>query len=849
MKKVLKKIGALVLASLLCIGVTACDMNSEGTGGTGSGSGGGAVAQTQVWTAYGTEKILADVDYSDRYDGKTLTIKAFRNEYESAQIILTPDADVKSYTLTLSDLTSGANVLPKSSFTVYNEKYVFVSEIKDPNVSTGAGYYPDALLPYDVAVAHGENKIEAGNNQGLWITMYADASQAAGVYTGKFTVTADGKEYEVPVSVTIYDYTLSDTVHSKSSFLINAEELAVGELDATNEMIETYHDFLLDFRISPNHLPGNDYYATLQGDALEAFLQSAVKAAKDPRCSTYNIPYIDSSASVSVNGGSTSIQTVDFTLFESTLKAMAQRSVQENVNLFAKAQTYIVFLDEYDYNNRITEANYNFAKMDELCRKVAQDLEKTLDCGDAAFKQQLLADLAGIRHKCVGSLNDDMTAKATMVSKIDKYNTQASRQEYIDWAEEKYGESGELWTYTAMDPYPPYPTYHLEDVLISSRLLGWMMYNYNIVGNLYWNTTLYTYSDGYNTNGQIQDYYDTALRFYRSNGDGYLMYPGRPYGIYGPVASVRLHSIRDGNEDYDLLYHLEELYKERGVSGDDFDTILKYLTQNLYTGTQCNTSAAVSENLMAARDMLAQLIVLAENGVVIERATIKSITNDAEEKYDVIDFDVSAKEGTVLKLGDTTLTGGTASDGIVTYKASVDMVARANALVLTATVDGKSYSLNLDLGAGGKVKTQTTSFTALDSKISVNAGTKSTSTVDGTNVIKLTSTALTSAQTFRADVDVEELSIGNNIKRIVLKIYAQTGGDSVRVSYQGVDGSGYLAVLDGYALQQGWNEIAIDVSLFNCDRDGIVKSLRIAFPDSKMGKIMYLADITLEVLV
>ena len=50
-----------------------------------------------------------------------------------------------------------------------------------------------------------------------------------------------------------------------------------------------------------------------------------------------------------------------------------------------------------------------------------------------------------------------------------------------------------MWTYTCMNPRPPYPTYHLDDTLTSSRLLGWMMYNYDIVGNLYWETVLYSY--------------------------------------------------------------------------------------------------------------------------------------------------------------------------------------------------------------------------------------------------------------------------------------------------------------------------------------------------------------------
>ena len=42
------------------------------------------------------------------------------------------------------------------------------------------------------------------------------------------------------------------------------------------------------------------------------------------------------------------------------------------------------------------------------------------------------------------------------------------------------------------------------------------------------------------------------------NGDGYLLYPGRPIGHEGPVSSIRLEQAREGVEDYEYLYILRE---------------------------------------------------------------------------------------------------------------------------------------------------------------------------------------------------------------------------------------------------------------------------------------------------
>lgn len=40
------------------------------------------------------------------------------------------------------------------------------------------------------------------------------------------------------------------------------------------------------------------------------------------------------------------------------------------------------------------------------------------------------------------------------------------------------------------------------------------------------------------------------------NGDGYLIYPGRPIGYDGPVSSIRLEQAREGVEDYEYLHML-----------------------------------------------------------------------------------------------------------------------------------------------------------------------------------------------------------------------------------------------------------------------------------------------------
>ncbi len=68
--------------------------------------------------------------------------------------------------------------------------------------------------------------------------------------------------------------------------------------------------------------------------------------------------------------------------------------------------------------------------------------------------------------------------------------------------------------------------------------------------------------------------------FGRYNGDGYLVYPG-PGGV--PYSSVRFESLRDGFEDYEMLWQLKRVLKkavDAGKRGPAVDTARELLTLN-----------------------------------------------------------------------------------------------------------------------------------------------------------------------------------------------------------------------------------------------------------------------------
>ena len=770
---------------------------------------GGKQAKIDVWTASGVEKLLKDVNYSSRYTNKTLKISAFQNEYESAQIMISSSLESGTYTIQTADLTNkDGDKLLKSAFEVYHEKYISVTSVKDTNSPTGVGMYPDALLPMEKAVEYKENKL-TGENQGVWITVKVPSTQPAGVYSGSFTVSVDGTDYNVPVSVTVYDYELSNKTNMKTSFAIDNEMLGWGELDTSVEIYEKYYEFLLQHRVSGQHLPGNELtYVLPEGENLERFLYYADKYTKDERCSSFNLPFNITTANVVENGVNRTIRSVDFENFEVLLREMAIYSAENDVNLFEKASTYFIFFDEYDLNDNAIEANYNLNKAVKLCEDLAEELVGTLGC-KSDFEAVILDSLANIRHKVVGSLTEELDVeKAVVVPLINKYHTEESRETYNEFTENCFGEDGELWAYTCLSPRTPNPTYHIEDVLISSRLMSWMMYDYDIVGNLYWMTNLYSWRESVFGDNALQDYYDTALRYPDANGDGFLLYPGRPYGIDGPVGSVRLQSIRDGIEEYDLMYALEEKYIEEGVSKQTFDNLIKLLTRDMYSGTALRLRDGLINYFEESRGVLASLLELSYNaGVVVE--SFETLTDSIKVTF-------SANEGVELSSNGDTLTAD--SDG--KYTVEVVMSSAQNYLNLTAKTQDSEYDLALNLG-GRSLKLD--GATLYSKTTMVTAGSVSVDTIGEEEVLKI---SYSQDERFIAQMDVADWNVDTSVNMVTLNVYLY--GDTaveLKILSKAKTSQAFIESAK-ITLNNGWNKIEIPVTAFNCDSLGKLTTLR-----------------------
>ncbi len=98
------------------------------------------------------------------------------------------------------------------------------------------------------------------------------------------------------------------------------------------------------------------------------------------------------------------------------------------------------------------------------------------------------------------------------------------------------------------------------------RMLPQLAFRYGLEGYEFWSIQHYTYNPwefGWCKDiTQSLDGGKTYSRFRFSNGDGYLLYPGRDLGLKEPVPSIRMLQMRMGICDNEIYYKLAEFEKK-----------------------------------------------------------------------------------------------------------------------------------------------------------------------------------------------------------------------------------------------------------------------------------------------
>ena len=159
-------------------------------------------ADPGAWTAVKAVSLgwgSTDIRYSRSLpattSSKAVCLDAWRGERVSAQAVLCTPVDIKSVSMSVSDLKCGRNIIPASAATEYFVRYVIAE--------AGIGRKDEAILSADRLDPAESMAVDACTSRPLWIEFKVPAQTVPGLYKGRLNVDCDGTVLTLPLQIRV----------------------------------------------------------------------------------------------------------------------------------------------------------------------------------------------------------------------------------------------------------------------------------------------------------------------------------------------------------------------------------------------------------------------------------------------------------------------------------------------------------------------------------------------------------------------------------------------------------------------------------------------------------------------
>lgn len=551
-----------------------------------------------------------------------LQMSAAGNDFESCQLVLNPAEKMTLESVQISEPTdSRGNKIQSENIAIRTEFYHFIDH---PTDRVGVReFYPDALPP-----AVFPQELESNRNAPLWFTIYVPAGTPAGDYASSVTLTlknpADGTSItkKLPLSLHVWGFSIPVQNHSETAYGFSNGTAHLYHNVKSNEdrrrLDDIYFRFLGRYRISPYNpcpMDGISYKFIVDSEHPEnsrtevdftRFDEAFERAVREYHFTNFSLH-------LPGMGGGTFHER-----YEPKLEGFGEETV-EYQSMFASMvrqleahlrekgwlkMAYIYWFDEPDVKD------YEFVKngMNRI-KKYAPGLQTMLteEPAEDVIQNGLLGKI-DIWCPVTPNFNEDLA--------------------------EKCRANGErFWWYICCWPHEPYCTEFIDHNAIEMRTWMWQTWKYNVVGTLiwtmnYWNSTSAfpdSYQNPYLDPMSYVSGYDTpagSKRFW-GNGDGRFYYPPLSCAVPDrsseavpnfeePVPSIRLEMLREGIEDYEMLWLLREKLSDpavrKTISAEklaEYDALLTVPEEITSTLTQFSTNP---DRIYARRKAIAEAI-------------------------------------------------------------------------------------------------------------------------------------------------------------------------------------------------------------------------------------------------
>jgi len=515
-----------------------------------------------LWWASSGWKISPDKPLPET-KGRTIVIRAARNEAEAAQLIVRPTVTLRDFTIRTETLTGpGGAAIPAENVEVLKVRYVNVTHPTDK--SSVPGLWPDPLPPLKGAIS-----LEAGKNQPFWIRVKVPRKVPAGAFTGSIHLAAQNYSADVRLRVRVYDFVLPDRMTCTTAFGFSTSDLfryqKLSDSNHRRQVLDKYWASFGAHHISPYDSAPLDELKVTWPKVTESIEPEQLKPVFDwtawDKAMERGIDYYHFNSfrlSIPGLGGGTFHSrrepellgfSEDTPHYKAAFNAYC-RDVQEHLREKGWLdEAFIYWLDEPAPKDYEFVMN-GFTKL----KRAAPDINRMLT--------------EQVEPKLIGGPN-------IWCPVSPNYKHEAAEQR------RKYGEK--FWWYVCTGPKAPYCTLFIDHPGTELRVWLWQSWKRKIEGILVWRANYWTSSAAYPDREHPQNPYEDPMGWRSGystpkgdkrpwgNGDGRFIYPPEaaadthPAGpvLEGPVESIRWEMLRDGIEDYEYLAILSRLLKAK----------------------------------------------------------------------------------------------------------------------------------------------------------------------------------------------------------------------------------------------------------------------------------------------
>lgn len=488
-------------------------------------------ATVSMWFDQTTEKTYRTDTTGTGRSGYTVSMA--KNETESAQFFLAPEKDIKVRVSVDEVKDSSGNVIECEVF------YEYYHNINGQLV-------PDALPPLT-----GPIEISGGTSQGFLVHFTTTKDTQGGQYDTLIHVYDDATGAEIrraPVSVKVWNITLSDSTNLRTAFGLWESYIydSYPASDGYNngDLHRNYYEFFLKYRINIMDVPSG--LTSSRG----------VKYATDERVNTSRWSNDD-------------------------------YGLVEDLGYEPEWEDKVIFygVDEPDSNEKLANLRKYAEKMkakNPTCFRMVSpfycnyDLDasgKIVSSSSASVSQDQIGYMSQYVNIWCPKLDAFTAREADFVADASYLQSKAQDEKYgtfIERMKKEVEEGDELWSYICVSPTEPYANWQLLSDGTEAIVSLWQLKEYDITGLLYWAVDYWKVNYWNNSTPWTGSAY----------GDGMLIYSGHAFGTPYPIATLRLESVRDGIEDYQMLCMLEELEGREAV-----DDIISMVTTSVVTYT------------------------------------------------------------------------------------------------------------------------------------------------------------------------------------------------------------------------------------------------------------------------